>query len=58
MTISRTVSRSLHSGWTLTGDWGPTLVTAGIWRPIGLESWSGPRLAEVRPLVTTHRADG
>ncbi|MBF8192876.1 glycoside hydrolase family 2 protein [Nonomuraea sp. K274] len=38
-------------GW----DWGPTLVTAGIWRPIGLESWSGARLAEVRPL--TH-ADG
>ncbi|TMR23307.1 glycoside hydrolase family 2 protein [Nonomuraea turkmeniaca] len=34
-------------GW----DWGPTLVTAGIWRPIGLESWSGARLAEVRPLV-------
>ncbi|MFI6447682.1 glycoside hydrolase family 2 protein [Kitasatospora sp. NPDC050543] len=35
-------------GW----DWGPALVTAGIWRPIGLESWSGARLAEVRPLVT------
>jgi len=35
-------------GW----DWGPTLVTAGIWRPIGLESWSGARLAEVRPVVT------
>ncbi len=38
-------------GW----DWGPTLVTAGIWRPIGLHSWSGARLAEVRPHV---RADG
>ncbi|GAA2204081.1 glycoside hydrolase family 2 protein [Nonomuraea monospora] len=38
-------------GW----DWGPTLVTAGIWRPIGLASWSGARLAEVRPLA---RADG
>ncbi|MFG1945960.1 glycoside hydrolase family 2 protein [Nonomuraea sp. NPDC048826] len=35
-------------GW----DWGPALVTAGIWRPIGLESWSGARLAEVRPLAT------
>ncbi|GAA0691064.1 glycoside hydrolase family 2 protein [Kitasatospora atroaurantiaca] len=35
-------------GW----DWGPTLVTAGIWRPIGLESWSGARLAEVRPVLT------
>jgi beta-mannosidase len=38
-------------GW----DWGPTLVTAGIWRPIGLASWSGARLAAVRPLVS---ADG
>src|SRR6185295_14882475 len=35
-------------GW----DWGPTLVTAGIWRPIGLSTWSTARLAEVRPLVT------
>ncbi|MER5427114.1 glycoside hydrolase family 2 protein [Streptosporangium roseum] len=34
-------------GW----DWGPTLVTSGIWRPIGLESWSGARPASVRPLV-------
>ncbi|WP_068925936.1 glycoside hydrolase family 2 protein [Planobispora rosea] len=38
-------------GW----DWGPTLVTSGIWRSIGLHSWSEARLAEVRPLV---RADG
>ncbi|MFE9426818.1 glycoside hydrolase family 2 protein [Kitasatospora sp. NPDC006697] len=35
-------------GW----DWGPTVVTAGIWRPIGLESWSAARLAEVRPEAT------
>ncbi|NUR70264.1 MAG: glycoside hydrolase family 2 protein [Hamadaea sp.] len=35
-------------GW----DWGPTLVTAGIWRPISLQTWSVARLAEVRPLVT------
>src|SRR5438552_7490985 len=35
-------------GW----DWGPTLVTAGIWQPIGLHAWSGARLAEVRPLST------
>ncbi|MFF9240478.1 glycoside hydrolase family 2 protein [Streptomyces sp. NPDC014801] len=39
-------------GW----DWGPTLVTAGIWRPVRLEHWSTARLAEVRPLVTV--ADG
>ncbi len=34
-------------GW----DWGPALVTAGIWREIGLESWSSVRLASVRPVV-------
>ncbi len=38
-------------GW----DWGPTLVTAGIWQDIGLHAWSAARLAEVRPQVT--RAD-
>ncbi|MEU6894776.1 glycoside hydrolase family 2 protein [Streptomyces sp. NPDC046557] len=38
-------------GW----DWGPTVVTAGMWRPVRLEHWSTGRLAEVRPLVT---ADG
>ncbi|MEU3455821.1 glycoside hydrolase family 2 protein [Micromonospora sp. NPDC006766] len=35
-------------GW----DWGPTLVTAGIWQGIGLHAWSTARLATVRPLVT------
>jgi beta-mannosidase len=35
-------------GW----DWGPTLVTAGIWRPVRLEHWSTARIARVRPLVT------
>ena len=35
-------------GW----DWGPTLVTAGIWRDARLEHWSTARLAEVRPEVT------
>lgn len=34
-------------GW----DWGPTLVTSGIWRPIGLASWSRARLAQVWPEV-------
>ncbi|MBP0461603.1 glycoside hydrolase family 2 protein [Streptomyces bomunensis] len=28
-------------GW----DWGPTLVTCGIWRPVALETWSGARIA-------------
>ncbi|MGZ4609874.1 MAG: glycoside hydrolase family 2 protein [Actinomycetes bacterium] len=35
-------------GW----DWGPDLVTAGIWRPIGIESWQRARIGSVRPLVT------
>jgi beta-mannosidase len=35
-------------GW----DWGPTLVTAGIWRPVTLVSTAGPRIREVRPAVT------
>ena len=34
-------------GW----DWGPTLVTSGIWRPIGLHAWSVARLARVRPFA-------
>jgi beta-mannosidase len=38
-------------GW----DWGPTVVTAGIWQPIGLDHWSVARLDEVRPLVTVVR---
>lgn len=35
-------------GW----DWGPVLLTSGIWRPIGLERWSTARLDSVRPHVT------
>jgi beta-mannosidase len=34
-------------GW----DWGVDVATSGIWRPIGLDSWSGVRIASVRPLV-------
>lgn len=34
-------------GW----DWGPDVATVGIWQPIALESWSGARLASVRPLA-------
>ncbi|WP_433087079.1 glycoside hydrolase family 2 protein [Dactylosporangium sp. CA-052675] len=41
-------------GW----DWGPTLVTAGVWRPIGLHMWSMARLARVRPLVTVDGGTG
>jgi beta-mannosidase len=41
-------------GW----DWGPTLVTAGIWQPIGLSAWSVARLAEVRPHVLVDGGTG
>ncbi|MFJ9559244.1 glycoside hydrolase family 2 protein [Streptomyces fuscichromogenes] len=41
-------------GW----DWGPTLVTAGIWRPVRLEHWSTARLARVRPVVTVRQGLG
>jgi beta-mannosidase len=31
-----------HFGW----DWGPRLVTSGIWRPLAIEAWEGARLGE------------
>lgn len=31
-----------HYGW----DWGPRYVTAGIWRPVRLESWNDTRIAD------------
>ena len=34
-------------GW----DWGIDVATSGIWKTIGIESWSGVRIASVRPLV-------
>ncbi|GGF20788.1 glycoside hydrolase family 2 protein [Subtercola lobariae] len=41
-------------GW----DWGPQLVTAGIWKEARLETWSTSRLAEVRPTITVDGANG
>lgn len=35
-------------GW----DWGPDLVTAGIWRSVRLDRWHTARLGDVRTLVT------
>lgn len=32
-----------HYGW----DWGPRLVTSGIWRPVYLEGWNDARIANV-----------
>jgi beta-mannosidase len=40
-------------GW----DWGPRFVTAGIWRDLRLEGWTGNRLESVR-VTQTHRKDG
>lgn len=42
-------------GW----DWGPRLVTCGIWKRIGLRSWSHARIGDVAVLATAaRRADG
>jgi beta-mannosidase len=38
-------------GW----DWGPTTLTAGLWRPVHLRSWLGGRFADVR--IAAHAAD-
>ena len=40
-------------GW----DWGPTVVTAGIWKDVRLEAWSVARLASVRPVVSLDAPD-
>lgn len=45
-----------HYGW----DWGPRLVTSGIWRPIELQTWSGERINNVQFIqkdVTAKRAN-
>ncbi|MEZ2222611.1 glycoside hydrolase family 2 protein [Rhizobium sp. RCC_161_2] len=41
-------------GW----DWGPTVVTAGIWKPVVIESWSKARLGTVCPEITLQGGDG
>jgi beta-mannosidase len=46
--IIPTVVMAVSFGW----DWVPTLVTAGIWRPVRLEGWSTARIDTVRPLCT------
>ena len=32
-----------HFGW----DWGPRLVTSGIWRPVRLRAWKGPVIRDL-----------
>lgn len=41
-------------GW----DWGPDLVTAGIWRPAYLQRWHTARLGDVRVLATVEGDTG
>ncbi|QNE22980.1 glycoside hydrolase family 2 protein [Kribbella qitaiheensis] len=41
-------------GW----DWGIDVATAGIWRPLRIESWSGVRIDSVRPLAGLDRDNG
>lgn len=41
-------------GW----DWGPDLAGVGIWRAIGIESWSEVRIAAVRPLAMQAASGG
>lgn len=41
-------------GW----DWGPTVVTSGLWQGVTLQSWSKARLRSIRPEITLAGADG
>ena len=45
-----------HYGW----DWGPRLVTSGIWRPITLKTWNDIRVTDVyfeQPKITKEAAN-
>lgn len=45
-----------HYGW----DWGPRLVTSGIWRPVYLEAWNDARIENIfirQPNVNKSRAE-
>jgi len=42
-----------HFGW----DWGPSLPSAGVWRPIYLEAGPAARIAAVRPNVVEATAE-
>lgn len=44
---------SYQFGW----DWGIDVANAGIWRAIGIDSWSGARIDSVRPLVSVSAED-
>lgn len=45
-----------HYGW----DWGPRYVTAGVWRPVKLQSWDAVRIDDVhirQDKITADRAE-
>ena len=42
-----------HYGW----DWGPRLVTSGIWRPVRVHAWSGLRIEALRVAVDSLNDD-
>lgn len=41
-------------GW----DWGIDVATSGIWKAIGIDSWSNVRISAVRPLVSIEGTEG
>ena len=45
---------AFHFGW----DWGPRIVTMGIWRPIELLSFDGPRISSMRYIDFDLNSDG
>lgn len=40
-----------HYGW----DWGPRLVTSGIWRPVAVEAWDNARIENIQ--IVQERVD-
>lgn len=42
-----------HFGW----DWGPRLVTSGIWRPVSLEAWDNVRIRDLQVLTKNLEPD-
>ena len=50
-TVVFTRKAPFHYGW----DWGPRLVTSGIWRPVRLKAWSHGRITD--PYLITQSLD-
>jgi beta-mannosidase len=52
-TSTCTRKAAYHYGW----DWGPRLVTSGIWQPVYLKAWSGAKVSDVFLQQTSLTAD-